>query len=89
MSKMLVHMSFMVDPIHAGDMAKLYELLEADDTDFVIVTPDTLWYWLDRYLDRTDEKTNFIKLKENLYKVLAVIDRYLENGLLDTMPQTD
>lgn len=78
MAKMLIHMSFMVEPAHAGDMAKLYELLEAeDDTMFVEVDPDTLWYWLDRYLDRIDEKQKLVKLKGNLYKVLATIDSHL------------
>ncbi|MCA9366889.1 hypothetical protein KC887_01325 [Candidatus Kaiserbacteria bacterium] len=73
-------MSFMVDPSHADDMAKLYELLEADDTDFVEVTPSTLWYWLDRYLDRENDKSKLEELKENLHKVLAVLDRYLQQA---------
>lgn len=77
---MLIHMSFMVDPSHADDMAKLYELLEADDTDFVEVTPSTLWYWLDRYLDRENDKSKLEELKENLHKVLAVLDRYLQQA---------
>ena len=77
---MLIHMSFMVEPSHADDMAKLYELLEADDTDFVEVTPSTLWYWLDRYLDRENDKSKLDELKENLHKVLAVLDRHLQQA---------